>query len=122
MVILRSILLVVEVAVAILLIGIILIQKTKEQGLGLAFGSGMGEALFGSQAANVLTKVTIVLAIIFLLNTTILHVVSSSPSTGSVLDDISDEPAATSTDTGGFSAIPPVTDEAEPVSASVPAP
>ena len=58
--------------VAFLLIGVVLLQRSKDQGLGLAFGSGMGETLFGSQAVNVLVKITIVLSIIFFLNTMIL--------------------------------------------------
>ena len=51
-----SLLLVVEVVSAFLLILIILAQKSKDQGLGMAFGGGMGESLFGSRAGNVLTR------------------------------------------------------------------
>ena len=40
-----------------LLIGLILIQRSKNEGMGgLAMGAGMGEALFGSRAGNVLTR------------------------------------------------------------------
>jgi preprotein translocase subunit SecG len=61
-----------EVIVAAMLIGIILIQKSKGQGMGAAFGGTMGESLFGTQMGNVLTKATVVLAVIFLVNTTVL--------------------------------------------------
>ncbi len=63
---------VVEVIVCFLLITAILIQKSKTQGAGLAFGSGVGETLFGGQIGNVMTKVTVILAVVFLLNTTVL--------------------------------------------------
>jgi len=70
-------LIVVEGLCSILLIGVILLQKTKGQGMGMAFGAGMGESLFGSQVGNVLTKSTVILGIIFLINTTILAVLGS---------------------------------------------
>ena len=70
--ILRVVLTVVEVVVCFLLITAILIQKSKTQGAGLAFGAGVGETLFGGQIGNVMTKITVVLAVIFLLNTTAL--------------------------------------------------
>lgn len=78
----RIVLLVVEVLVSLLLIAIILVQKTKSEGLGLAFGSGMGETLFGSRAGNVLTRMTIVLAVVFLANTVLLGIVFSGASLG----------------------------------------
>ena len=67
--ILRYLLLVVEVVCSMALIGLILIQKSKSEGLGLAFGSGMGETLFGSRAGNILTKLTVIFAVVFLVNT-----------------------------------------------------
>ena len=67
--ILISVLLIVEVLSAFLLIVVILAQKSKDQGLGMAFGGGMGESLFGSRAGNVLTRMTIGLAVIFMLTT-----------------------------------------------------
>jgi len=65
-------LLFVEVLCCLLLIGVILLQRSRSQGAGLAFGAGMGETLFGAQAGNVLTKTTVILAAVFLLNTTFL--------------------------------------------------
>lgn len=76
--ILRFILIVVEVLCCLLLIGVILLQQSKSQGMGLAFGGGMGESLFGSRAGNVLTKITVILALVFLANTTILGIMYTS--------------------------------------------
>ncbi len=67
--ILISILLIVEVLSAFFLIVVILAQKSKDQGLGMAFGGGMGESLFGSRAGNVLTRMTVLLAAVFMLTT-----------------------------------------------------
>lgn len=87
--ILISILLMVEVIAAFLLVVVILAQKSKDQGLGMAFGSGMGESLFGSQAGNVLTRMTITLATVFMLTTIVLGILfarTSGTSTGSIMD------------------------------------
>ena len=64
-----GLLIVFEVLISILLIGIILLQKSREQGLGMAFGANVGETLFGSRAGNVLTKGTIILGSLFAVNT-----------------------------------------------------
>ena len=66
----------IEVITCLLLIGAILIQRSKSHGAGLAFGAGMGETIFGSQAGNVLTRITVILAIIFFLNTVALAFIS----------------------------------------------
>lgn len=78
MTIINILLLVVEALTCILLVGVILLQKAKSEGLGLAFGSGMGETLFGSRAGNVLTRITITLAIVFLITTTLLAMTHTS--------------------------------------------
>lgn len=74
MTILRSFLLIVEVLCSLMLIGLILLQKSKGGGLGTAFGGGGEGSMFGSRTGNVLTKATIVLGLIFLLNTLVLGI------------------------------------------------
>jgi preprotein translocase subunit SecG len=92
--ILRYVLLVVEALSAVLLLGVILIQRSKSQGMGLAFGGGMGESLFGSQVGNVLTKATVILAVVFLCNTTVLYIIGAhTRGTGSVMDSVQPAPA-----------------------------
>lgn len=66
MTILLHVLMALVVMSSILLVGVILLQRTRGGGMGLAFGAGMGEALFGAQAGNILTRITVVLATIFL--------------------------------------------------------
>ena len=87
--ILISLLLIVEVLSAFLLVVVILAQKSKDQGLGMAFGGGMGESLFGSRAGNVLTRMTITLAAVFMLTTIVLGILfakNKGGATGSVMD------------------------------------
>ena len=62
----QTLLFILEVVVAVALIGFILIQHGKGADAGAAFGSGSSATVFGSQGAgNFLTRVTTVLAVIF---------------------------------------------------------
>jgi preprotein translocase subunit SecG len=70
--VLKAFLIIIEVLSSILLIVVILLQKSKGEGLGMAFGAEMGEALFGARAGNILIKATIWLGVVFLLNTAVL--------------------------------------------------
>jgi preprotein translocase subunit SecG len=76
-----------EIVVCFLMGGVILLQKPKDGGLGVSFGGGMGEALFGAQMGNVLTKTTIILGTIFLLNTLVLSRLTSRSGT-SVMEGV----------------------------------
>lgn len=84
------------VLVSILLVGIILLQRTKGSGAGVSFG-GMGEAIFGADVGNVLTRSTIVLGSAFLAITILLSVITSrsgKKAIGSVVDRHMPAPAA----------------------------
>ena len=83
---------VVEVIVCLLLALAVMLQKPKEVGLGGAIGGGMGEAVFGADASNVLIKVTIWLGSIFLVNTLLLARLTSVGHTRSVMGDVSEPP------------------------------
>ena len=86
---------VVEVIVCLLLALAVMLQKPKEGGLGGAIGGGMGEAVFGADASNVLIKVTIWLGAIFLANTLLLARLTSVGHSQSVMGDVSaPKPAA----------------------------
>jgi preprotein translocase subunit SecG len=91
-----GLLIVVEVVCALLLVLLILLQRAKDEGLGMAFGNAMGESLFGAQAATILTKATIYLAIVFMVDTVVLDRLYSRVATRSssgIMDRLS-EPAA----------------------------
>jgi preprotein translocase subunit SecG len=84
--IIKIMLIVVEVICGLLLIGVILIQPSKSQGMGMAFGGGMGETLFGSRAGNVLTKITVILGLVFLANTALLGILFTSGDERSLIE------------------------------------
>jgi len=63
--ILMVILTAVEVIVALLLIGIILIQQTRSGGGLGALGGGVTDSVFGAGAGNFLTKTTVILSAVF---------------------------------------------------------
>jgi len=69
--ILVAILYVIEIVACLLLALVVMLQKPKEGGLG-GLAGGMGEAVFGADAGNVLIKVTVWLGAIFLVNTLLL--------------------------------------------------
>ncbi len=84
--IIRILLIAVEVVTCLLLLLVILLQQSKSSGLGVAFGGGMSESLFGSRAGNVLTKTTIILTGVFLVTTTLLGIMYSNAHEESLVD------------------------------------
>jgi len=84
----RYLLMFVEAVCCLMLIGVILVQRSKSQGLGMAMGGQMGEALFGARMGNVLTRVTVVLGIVFLVNTTLLAYLGATSRSNSVTDGV----------------------------------
>lgn len=62
----QTIILIVHLTVAVVLIGLVLIQRGKGADMGAAFGGGASNTVFGSQgAASFLTRATAVAATIF---------------------------------------------------------
>jgi len=69
----QTLLFVLQVLVAVALIGLILIQHGKGADAGAAFGSGSSSTVFGSSGAtSFLTKLTAGLAVVFLGNSLLL--------------------------------------------------
>jgi len=90
-----AVLTVFEALIALLLIGIILIQQSKAGGGLGAMGGGMTETVFGASAGNVLTKATVVLASIFLGITLLLTVITGYRRPARSVVDIVPEEAVT---------------------------
>ncbi|MCX7848297.1 MAG: preprotein translocase subunit SecG [bacterium] len=61
-----ALLIIILVLVSICLIGVVLIQSGRGDGLSGAFGMGEGQAVFGNRAGDVLTKATSWFAIAFM--------------------------------------------------------
>ena len=73
-----TLLFVLQVVVAVALIGFVLVQHGKGADAGAAFGSGSSSTVFGSQGSgSFLTKATTFLAILFLANSLLLAYLSS---------------------------------------------
>ena len=117
---------VVEVIVCLLLAFAVMLQKPKEGGLGGAIGGGMGEAVFGADASNVLIKVTIWLGSIFLANTLLLaRLTSVGHSHASVMGDVVEQqqqPAAAPAPVPTPEAIPAPAAKPAQAPAAIPAP
>ena len=87
---LYSILVAIDVLLAIGIIGLILIQHGKGADVGAAFGSGASGTVFGSQgSASFLTRVTAILATLFFVNSLALaYLASNRPVAESVIDNV----------------------------------
>ncbi len=112
-----AILMVIQVFVAIALIGVVLIQRSEGGGLGIGSSQGMGAFMSGRGTANLLTRTTAVLAAIFLslsLTMAVLNRGSSSAGSGILAQSPPTLPAAPA---GGSVPTAPATPSAPPVAA-----
>ena len=92
MIAIKILLIVIEALCSFLLIGVILLQKSRGSGLGMAFGAETAESLFGARAGNVLIKATTWLGIIFLLNTPVLAKIYTHQQSHSLIDTYNTTP------------------------------
>lgn len=83
----EQVLLVVQVIVAMGLIGLVLIQRSDSDGFGLSGGSG-NNLLSGRGAANALTRLTAIFAAAFLINSLALGVLASRGHAPSIAEKI----------------------------------
>lgn len=124
-----TVLLIVHLLVAAALVAVILMQRSEGGALGIG-GGGPGGMMSGRGAANLLTRITMVLGAIFVANSILLAIVSGIDSTGqSVFDQGEIEEGADSLEglfgdafTGEEGGDAPVVspDDAPPVPASEP--
>lgn len=69
------------IIIALMLIGLVLIQQSKGGGFGSSFG-GVGESVFGAHAGSHLTKMTVILTSSFFVLTLLLAVIVSRSDRG----------------------------------------
>lgn len=89
-----TLILIVDVIVALCIIGLVLLQHGKGADVGAAFGSGSSGSLFGaSGSANFLSRTTAVLAVIFFITTFALaYLVTHRPRAGGgVMDTVKEQ-------------------------------
>jgi len=89
-----TLILIVDVIVALCIIGLVLLQHGKGADVGAAFGSGSSGSLFGATgSANFLSRTTAVLAVIFFITTFALaYLVTNKPRAGGgVMDSVKEQ-------------------------------
>jgi preprotein translocase subunit SecG len=90
-----TLILVIDVIVALCIIALVLLQHGKGADVGAAFGSGASGSLFGaSGSANFLSRTTGILAAVFFLTTFVLaYLVTHKPRAGGgVMDTVKEQP------------------------------
>jgi len=103
--------------VALMIIGLVLIQQSKGGGLGASFGGG-GDSVFGAQAGSHLTKLTVILVSVFFFLVLLLAIMSGRSSESGNL--ITDEPVAGEVKTESVEKVEDkVAEKAESVAAEV---
>ena len=106
-----SLLLTVHILVALVIIGLVLMQHGKGADMGAAFGSGASGSLFGSSgSANFLSRLTGGLAAVFFITSlSLAYVASSKPkTTGSVMQEaVQSETVTPATSSGSGAALAP---------------
>lgn len=84
----ENVILTVHLILALLLIGVVLLQRSEGGGLGMGGGGG-GGVMTGRQAANALSKATWILAVAFLMTSTALTLLAArQTSITSVIDQL----------------------------------
>ncbi len=118
-----AVLLVIHIFVTIALIGVVLIQRSEGGGLGIGTSQGMGAFMTGRGTANLLTRTTAVLGVLFFALSLALALLNKGSSAQQGLITLAPKPASTApgpalpaTPGGGVPAPSPV-----PVPAPAPA-
>ena len=96
----ENVVLTVHLILAVLLIGVVLLQRSEGGGLGM--GSGGGGVMTGRQAANALSRLTWIFAIGFIVTSMTLTIIAArNASSGSIVDQLNlggaSQPAPTGT-------------------------
>ena len=130
----ENVVLTVHLILALLLIGVVLVQRSEGGGLGIGGGGG---AMSARGAATAMTKLTWILATAFIITSITLTILATrGAETGSVVDSLADPAAAPAPEApavGGLSGadlLPPTSGDApatppraeEPVTETAPAP
>jgi preprotein translocase subunit SecG len=93
---LSTVLLIIHLFVTLALIGVVLIQRSEGGGLGIGSSQGMGSFMSGRGTANLLTRTTAILAVVFMGLSMTLAVINRGTS-GATTRSILDTPAPAAT-------------------------
>lgn len=119
-----TVLLVIQIIIALAMVGTILIQRSASDGLsGLSGGSSGNSLLSGRASANLLTRTTAFLALAFMVNSLAMATLTSRSSSvggASILDNIEHTDSATPPAQEGESTTAPTPSPEEEQEPSVP--
>ena len=88
----QTVLIIVHIIIAVFLIAAILFQRTSSDGLqGLGSSAGVGGMMSPASSANFMTRLTGILATVFMINCLILANLATSHSKTSITDKITTE-------------------------------
>jgi preprotein translocase subunit SecG len=90
-----NVLLVIYTIIVLMLIGVILLQRSDQDGMGLSGGGN--QFMTGRAQANLLTRITSILATIFILSSLALAIIVSNKPGASIVDQLSEGEAAPAT-------------------------
>jgi len=83
-----TVLLIIQLMISIVLIGLILIQRSEGGALGIGGGGGGGGLMSGRSSANAVTKATTILGTAFIVNCLLLSVAFSVENRGQGVTDV----------------------------------
>ena len=83
-----TVLLIIQLMISIVLIGLILIQRSEGGALGIGGGGGGGGLMSGRSSANAVTKATTILGTAFIINCLLLSVAFSIENRGQGVTDV----------------------------------
>lgn len=101
----EQVLLVVQVLLAIALVGMVLLQRSDSDGFGLGSGGG-SNLLSGRASANLMTRTTAIIAALFILNSLALSVIAAHGRPASIIDTINAQQADETKPVAGAPAVP----------------
>ncbi len=85
----QTILMVIHLIIAVLMVGLILLQRTSEDSLGgLSGGSGFSGIMSVRSSTTFFSRITIILAVLFMVNCLVLANISVRQSTKSIVSEI----------------------------------
>lgn len=115
--------LVVHIFACLFLVGVVLLQQGKGQDLASAFGGGVTQTAFGPRgSANVLSRMTTILAIVFMASSLSLSVIRPTTGGGFLKDLPAAAPAPVTTPASGAPAASPAAPAGESAASPAPAP
>lgn len=108
----EHVVLVIHLIVTLVMIVLIMLQRSEGGGLGIGSSGGMGNFASVQSTANALTKITTYVAMIFFVTSIILAIMAARGDTSSsILDAASETPAAVTTTAPADAAAPATPDK-----------